>query len=78
MTQPLHSWHLSLRNENLRSHKNLCMGASLVAQWLRIHLPMHGTQVRSLVREDPTCSGATKPVHHNYWACALEPMSRNY
>ena len=40
--------------------------ASLVAQWLRIHLPMQGTQVRALVREDPTCRGATKPVRHNY------------
>ena len=28
---------------------------SLVAPWLRIHLPMQGTCVRSLVREDPTC-----------------------
>ena len=28
--------------------------ASLVAQWLRIHLPMQGTRVRALVREDPT------------------------
>ena len=40
--------------------------ASLVAQWLRIHLPMQGTWVRSLVREDPTCCGTTKPVRHNY------------
>ena len=46
---------------------------SLVAQWLRICLPMQGTQVRALVWEDPTCHGATKPVRHNYWACALEP-----
>ena len=41
-------------------------GASLVAQWLRIHLPVQETWVRALVREDPTCRGATKPVHHNY------------
>ena len=40
-------------------------GASLVAQWLRICLPMQGTRVRALIREDPTCRGATKPVHHN-------------
>ena len=40
--------------------------ASLVAQWLRIHLPMHGTRVRALVWEDPTCRGETKPVSHNY------------
>ena len=42
------------------------LGASLVTQWLRIRLPMQGTQVRALVREDPTCRGATKPVRHNY------------
>ena len=29
---------------------------------------MQGTWVRALVREDPTCLGATKPVRHNYWA----------
>ena len=40
--------------------------ASLVAQWLRIHLPMQGTRVQALVHEDPTCRGATKPMHHNY------------
>ena len=54
------------------------MGASLVAQWLWIRLPMQGTWVRALVGEDPSCRGATKPVHHNYWACALEPTSHNY
>ena len=59
-------------------------GASLVAQWLRIHLPMHGTWVRALAWEDPTCHRATKPMHHNYWATtqlsprALEPVSHNY
>ena len=39
---------------------------------------MQGTQVRALVREDPTCHGATKPVHHNYLACTLEPTSHSY
>ena len=52
--------------------------ASLVAQWLRIHLPMQATQVQALVLEDPTCHGATKPMRHNYWACALETVSHNY
>ena len=52
--------------------------SSLVAQWLRICLPMQGTWVWALVREDPTCRGAAKPVCHNYWACALEPASHNY
>ena len=40
--------------------------ASLVAQWLRICLPMQGTRVRALVWEDPTCHGATEPVSPNY------------
>ena len=53
-------------------------GASLVAQWLRVHLPMQGTWVRALVREDPTCRGVTKLGRHNYWACALETTSHNY
>ena len=47
-----------------------CLGASLVAQWLGICLPMQGTRVRALVWEDPTCHGATRPVSHNCWACA--------
>ena len=29
---------------------------------------MPGTQVRSLVWEDPTCCGAAKPMRHNDWA----------
>ena len=41
-------------------------GASLVVQWLRICLPMQGTRVQALVREDPICRRATKPMHHNY------------
>ena len=43
------------------SFKKVVGRPSLVAQWLRIHLLMQGTQVRSLVWEDPTCRGATKP-----------------
>ena len=39
--------------------------ASLVAQWFRVPAN-EGTRVRALVREDPTCCGATKPVRHNY------------
>ena len=53
-------------------------GTSLVAQWLRIRLPMQGTRLRALVREDPTWRGATKPVHHSYLVCALEPTCHNY
>ena len=39
---------------------------------------MQEAQVRALVREVPPCRGATKPVRHNYWACALEPACHNY
>ena len=42
------------------------VGTSLVAQRLRIRLPVQGTRVGPLVREDPICRGATKPVCHNY------------
>ena len=56
----------------------LKVGASLVVQWLRIRPPMQETRVQALVQEDPTCRGATKPVRHSYWACALEPASHNY
>ena len=53
-------------------------GTSLVAQWLRICLPIQGTRVWVLVWEDPRRCGATKPMCHHYWACALEPTSHNY
>ena len=50
-----------------RQNKNIpALGASRVAQWLRICLPMQGTRVRALVWEDLTCRGATRPVSHNY------------
>ena len=52
------------------SSKLRTSGASLVAQWLRVCLPMQETRVRLLVWEDPTCRGAAGPVSHNYWACA--------
>ena len=45
---------------------------SLVEEWIRIHLPMQETWVRSLVQEDPTYHEATKPMCHNYWAHALQ------
>ena len=39
---------------------------SLVVQRIKIHLPMQGTQVQSLIQEDPTCRRATKSICHNY------------
>ena len=56
----------------------------LGVQWLRINLPMQGTQVRSLVQEDFTCRGATKPPEllspSATWPStlhALEPVLHN-
>ena len=57
---------LSLATCRLRTSRESQGEASLVAQWLRICLPMQGTRVRSLAREDPTCRGAAKPLRHNY------------
>ena len=47
-----------------KMHIKTTRRASLVAQWLRVCLPMQGTWVRALVREDPACRGATEPVSH--------------
>ena len=51
------------RRPNIR---NIIIGTSLVAKWLRILLPTQGTWVQTLVREYPTCRRATKPMRHNY------------
>ena len=37
------------------------------------NLPANAGEAGSTpVWEDPTCCGATKPMNHNYWACALQ------
>jgi len=59
-----------LGNESVKMNTELNRGAhtviSLVVQWLNVHLPVQGTQLPSLVWEDLTCLGATKPMSHNY------------
>ena len=78
-------WNHYGRGRAIRKLSEWGCRASLVAQWLRIRLPMQGTQVQALVWEDPTCRRATKTVHHNYWArvlqqlkpMCLEPVLRN-
>ena len=37
-----------------------------------------GDTVQSVILQDPTRRGATRPVNHNYWACALESGGHNY
>ena len=60
---------------SLLTSEKKAFGISVVAQWIRIHLPMHGTWVWSLVQKDPTSLRVTKPVCHNYWSWVLEPVS---
>ena len=49
-----------------------------MAKWIRIHPPMPGTRVPSLVQEDSMCTGAAKLVNHTYWSPrALESVLRN-
>ena len=53
---------------------------SLLAQRIRICLPVQGTWVQSLVQEDSTCRRATQPTRRNYCAhapraCALRKRS---
>ena len=40
--------------------------ASLVAQWLRIHLPMQGTQFEPWSGKIPRATEQLSPVCHNY------------
>ena len=58
--------NLFTKQKQTYRHKKQTYGASLLVQWLRICLPMQGTQARALVWEDPTCRGAAGPVSHNY------------
>ena len=64
-----HSNQRRKRNKRIPNWKRSKAEAFLVAQWLRICLPMQGTWVQALVWEDPTCCGATGSVSQNYWAC---------
>ena len=51
---------------------NILWRTSIVVQWIRTCLLIQGTRVQSLVQEDSTCLGATKPMNYNYWACKLQ------
>ena len=62
-----HIWPVLLKT--VKAIKNSQEGASLVAQWLRIRLPMQGTQVRALVQKIPhaaeqlsPCATTTEPA----------------
>ena len=74
------SFSISPSNEysGLPIFKIISMKTSLVIQWLKILLPMQGTWVQSLVWEDPTCRGTTKPTGKHYLAWAPEPTLPNW
>ncbi|KAI4565963.1 hypothetical protein MJT46_009338 [Ovis ammon polii x Ovis aries] len=48
------------------------LGTSLVGSRSPSVPRFQGTRVRSLVRDDSTCCGATEPGRHNYCTCVLQ------
>ena len=76
------NWNPWRREDNSRTllHSSIkdIYRASLVVQWLKIHLALQESQMGSVVRDDPTHFGAIKSGGPNHWACALEPVSPNY
>ena len=75
LTQGLGYWKHAIKVAVIQT---VITGAFLVVQGLRNHLAMQATLVWSLAPEEPACHGATEPVCHNSWACALEPTNCNY
>ena len=61
----IHVYQVSFRDCQFK-RKRSRFGISLVVQRIRLHLPMQGTWVQSLVQEYFTCHRATKPLRHNY------------
>ena len=55
----------SITNRKMQ-FKTTVRGSSLVVQWLRICLPLQGTQVQYLIQEDSTCCGAIKLLCYSY------------
>ena len=49
----------------------------MVVQWIRIHLSVQGTWVRSRVWEDSTCRRATKPMLQSPRATTTAPVLLN-
>ena len=67
------------------SLKNAKFQTPLVVQWVGVHLPMQGTQVPSVLWEDPTCHRATKalqqtpkPVLQSLRAAITQPTCCSY
>ena len=58
--------HISIKNK---------IRTSLMVQWVGIRLPMQVMWVWSLVWENSTCHGATKPMCYSSWVCTPELLS---
>ena len=64
----LHTYHFVFHwILSVMRHQEPASQTSLVVRQIRICLPVQGTQVWSLVQEDSTRHGTTKPVDHDYW-----------
>ena len=74
LTQMLFSFLLIKKKKNIYIyiyiHIHTYVATSLVVQWIRIHLPVQGTWVVSLIQEDPTC---LKPKHPRACCTTREP-----
>ena len=66
--------HLLAGCRGFQGPKEWLSQASLVVQWIGIHLPVQESRVRSLVQEDLTSHRATKPECHNYWSPHTESL----
>ena len=76
---PVHTLAQVPHQESYHLQKEILQAQGL-PQWFRDEDSTYQSRrqgVWSVVQEDPTCYRATKPVHHNYWVCALEPMVPN-
>ena len=50
---------------SLQKRKRDFFSIMKLAQWIKVHLPMQGTQVQSLVWEDSIGLRAAKSMYHN-------------
>ena len=64
-------------DNDAESDKSLFVGLRIAILHFPGGLIMQGTWVWCLVQEDSTCHEAAKPMYHNYWAWALEPLKRS-
>ena len=67
----------ALQTFTLPSFKNKPGTSSLVVQWIRIHLPLQGTQVRSCGTSNPVCPNYWVPMLQLLKPACLEPVLHN-